>query len=966
MLIHFHLFRPQLPSIVIARDRLMDLISQVSSARVIAIEAPAGYGKSIAVAEVVQRMAVHYAWYPLEYLDHKTSLAFVWNLVRAIQVGNPEFGRQIESILHDLLQSDLPTRDPDWLRNTILPALVGEITRLTSSLWIVLDNYHEIHSDEIDEAMIYLIDRAPDNTHFVVTSRNTLQWSARPRWEGRGTLATITTEDLALTTTESGALATAMGVRLSPEQIDWAHRTIGGWPVLQALVFRRLRGADSTEISRFLTELTLSSNVVYDYLYQELLREFDGSVRDFLCRTSILRRLDAVTCNALLDTMNADQILNRLGTSLFLRPERGPEGSSFLHRHDIFREFLQQVMYHEYSQDVINHLYTRLGEVYESENEWEKAITYYCHAEQPDKVSLIIRQQAAHLIDASDIMQLEIWLKQVPKHWLEQDPVLLIYQGIVFANKRNLAFNIQAENCLAKARQLAEERGDLDHVALADIELGWLSWLTHQYTRALNIVGPILKQPFMPAWLRVRGLHCLSMVSQGLDHYSDAIEFAQQALTLYRQLNMMPSAVRMLRHLSSAYVSIGQLQAALKALGDAYHLSRALQLGDWAVAWNDNQWAQILIHLGLFDEARMRLDEADALMAKHRQLGSQSDLLDFILITRGHLHRDTYDYQLAENLYRSAGRGLHETSNGVILALRLTQTDRNQEALDLAQISWRKHQGVESPVRRAKYQVLLGLAYVGVGNRLPALSCLEQSAKTLMEHGAIYDLTAVQIYLAQLYFALDMPNRGLACLDEAMKWMARNECYNLDIWLPWAVAEMCAVALRHRIVPDFVEGLAIRRLTSAHANPFLPLVNSPQQDVRDRAIRILRSQTDTLRLTARELLNTCKHDATRRRLVNWLDSGWLKELALISLAHMLSWRELETFLAWIYPPFDGSIERISNELVISVDTVNRHLQNSRRDLEEAGIVAFAGGKNARMEAYGWAVRSQFIDPYAST
>ncbi len=103
MLIPRHLFRPKpFPRIYIARDRLVQLMRSFDYAKVLVVEAPGGYGKSLAVAEYARHTPAQVVWYPLEFLAGDAVLPCVENLVIAIQAAMPEFGRHIQSLVEDL------------------------------------------------------------------------------------------------------------------------------------------------------------------------------------------------------------------------------------------------------------------------------------------------------------------------------------------------------------------------------------------------------------------------------------------------------------------------------------------------------------------------------------------------------------------------------------------------------------------------------------------------------------------------------------------------------------------------------------------------------------------------------------------------------------------------------------------------------------------------------------------------
>lgn len=938
----------------IPRERLRNLFRSCDPAKLIVVEAPAGYGKSIAVDDFTRHILAPVAWYPLEWLYEPNALYFVWNLVQAIQSSSPEFGMQTHLLLQEAITNETLSSQDSWLSTSILPNLLKELATVDGPLWVVLENYHLVNDHpEIRQITLHLIEDTLTKIRFIITLRPLSEKSFTPPWSGQSSMATISAAELAFTLTESQALARKLGLRLNHVQLEKITEKTAGWPLTQNWLYQLCRGKGTEEISRL-----LDGSLNYETVAEEFLQQQSSILRDFLCKTSLLVELTPSICNALLEIDDADALLERLRDSSFLHRL---EGKVFKHSHENVREFLQQALWHGYGEAEVKYLYNRLAQIYEQQGEWDHAIVHYQSSQQFSEINRLITTQAESLIGSAQINRLANWLSHLPESWIEKTPSLLIYKGLVLANEQNLL----AEDYFIRAQRLSEEQGDTLITVRAKIELSWSYFLRGNLNRAAEILQEILAKPELSPQLRAKHLHYLAVVTYYLDHFEEALKFAEEASLLLRQIGTTEAKAelaRLLRHLSTNYQILWRHQEAIKTLKEARRLTEALNLGGWSLAWIDNLLAEFHRRLGRFQEAHTYLDQADAFLNPYRELGVHSPLFDYVLITRGHLYRGEYDYNRAESLYRQAGRG---HPNGVFLALRLEQQDQTQTALEMAQGNWSSKQSLDSIVTRAMYQAMLGLAYLNTGHHQLTKDYLESAAETFANHGAIYQLVVTRMYLAKSYFVLNQQPQGITCLHYVFSQMAQTHCYNLDWWQPWVVAEMCAVALREQIEPDFVEQLVYKRLAAAYLTPFLPLINDAHEVVRVQATRILHHFGEQTRLYARQLLNECPEQLTRARLLAWLDSGWLTEIGLITLKQMLSWRQIEIFLLWICPRLQGSIDQIAKEAILESDTVNTYLKSIRISMQEKGKLSLPRGKGAHAPAYDWAIRHQFINPHST-
>lgn len=92
-------------------------------------------------------------------------------------------------------------------------------------------------------------------------------------------------------------LNAAMGLALTPEQIELLERRTEGWIVGLQMAALSIQGRDP---QAFLDSFAGDDRYIADYLIEEVLNHQPEAVRDFLLRTSILEKLSAPLCAAVL------------------------------------------------------------------------------------------------------------------------------------------------------------------------------------------------------------------------------------------------------------------------------------------------------------------------------------------------------------------------------------------------------------------------------------------------------------------------------------------------------------------------------------------------------------------------------------------------------------------------------------------------------------------------------------------
>ena len=181
----------------------------------------------------------------------------------------------------------------------LLTTLLNEITTLSDNFILVLDDYHVIDSQPVDQALTFLVDHLPPQMHLVIASREDpptpVGSIARPRPVDR-----TARRRFAVYAHRSRRVSQS---RDGPESFCGRHRCFGeshrrldcGSAISRPRLARTQGQSDAT---RFIESFTGSHHFVLDYLLEEVLQKQSASTQSFLLGTSILDRLCGPLCEA--------------------------------------------------------------------------------------------------------------------------------------------------------------------------------------------------------------------------------------------------------------------------------------------------------------------------------------------------------------------------------------------------------------------------------------------------------------------------------------------------------------------------------------------------------------------------------------------------------------------------------------------------------------------------------------------
>jgi len=303
-----------------------------AEARLILVDAPAGFGKTILIAQwrSAAGEARPFAWITLDPADDDPARLW-WHVVLALERACPGLADR------DLLRF-LRTRAPD-IMGTLLPALVNALAELSEPVVLVLDDYHSVKEPSCHEQVEFLlVNLLPPAQAVIITRAGPPLPLARLR--AAGEMTEIRMNELRFAPDEAAALIGAVaGVRLGERDLAGLVDRTEGWPAGVYLAALSLRGRPAP--SSFVQQFTGNNKYISDYLFEEVIDRQPAHVQQFLTRTAILDGFSAPLCEAVTEAADAAGLIDVLEReNLFVVPL--DDNRQWLRYHHLFAEVLRR------------------------------------------------------------------------------------------------------------------------------------------------------------------------------------------------------------------------------------------------------------------------------------------------------------------------------------------------------------------------------------------------------------------------------------------------------------------------------------------------------------------------------------------------------------------------------------------------------------------------------------------------
>lgn len=378
--------------------------------RVVAVTAPAGYGKTSFLAEWAAREARPVIWLSLDRLDDDpvTLLALLAaGFSRATGTDNARTA---------------------GMRGTSSGALSRSAPRLASTLRtsatpfvIMVDDLHHVRSAGSEDVLSVIISGIPEGSQFVAASR--FDQPHVPRLRASGDTYEVGVAELALGTDAARRIFAEERVELSPDQAVSVVERTEGWAVGIHLAAVIARDSDDPAAT-----ITGDDRYVTDYLYRESLAAISPDMQAFLRRTAILDRFSAPLCDAVTggasDGASACNTLRELeASSAFLVPL--DRRRQWFRYHPLFREFLLGEL-ERVEPEIAGELHLRAADWYEENGTPALAVEHLLAGGYRQRCIQLVAELAMPIYRVGEIETLRRWIDQLGPAVADEHPPLAV------------------------------------------------------------------------------------------------------------------------------------------------------------------------------------------------------------------------------------------------------------------------------------------------------------------------------------------------------------------------------------------------------------------------------------------------------------------------------------------------------------------------------------------------------------
>jgi len=373
---------------IIERPRLTRLLDE-TTARVIMLVAPAGYGKTVLARQWLKGRS-HAFYRATESAD-----------LGVIGLGLLDVGKSVTPEIGDRFDQWLRTRRGTEASDVAVDLLAEDLRMWPNGAWLAIDDYHVLGGDA---------ERLVGNLHRTSTLRLLLTSRRRPEWCSSrdllyGEIYELSTADLAMNRQEASGVLTELGDNAG-EIIELAH----GWPAVIGLA----AFAPDRQVRR---DAALPP-ALHSYIAEELYSSLGAETRSGLSQLSLLSNpTDSLATRLLGSTTRAvlDEGL-RVGFLSSYQP-------AVFAIHPLLREFLHEKLRLEVDQDSRLRLLHDTVELLEEEGLWEDAFDVIQRFGLDDRLESLVSNAMYDLLDRGMLAILAQFL-QYGTSRLDDSPVL--------------------------------------------------------------------------------------------------------------------------------------------------------------------------------------------------------------------------------------------------------------------------------------------------------------------------------------------------------------------------------------------------------------------------------------------------------------------------------------------------------------------------------------------------------------
>jgi ATP/maltotriose-dependent transcriptional regulator MalT/DNA-binding SARP family transcriptional activator len=738
---------------IVRRPRLNGFIDAAVGGKGILVAAPAGYGKTTLVVDWLSTSDFAAVWVSLDAWDNEL----------------PAFARAVAAAIRLRFDIDVPLGDERfWQPRTIATVLINAIAEQDDYVVLVLDDVHAVESSaDIMATLGYVLERAPENLHIVMTSRTRPPIPSLARLIARREVSTIGAADLAFSPREVRELLATLGRPVSEDESESLYERTEGWAAALILgagsAGAQPHGSEGDASGASGAGLSLA-----DYVHGEALDTVPEDLRKFLRRISLLPVWTPALCNDVTGRRDAERLLKDAATRVLFVTQHADEPPMY-RCHQLMRSLLMQQFrsedpagFADAGRDAADTL-SRFGMLNE-------AVELLFELEEWTNAADVLVDIAPRLVQQGQARGLAEWIDRLPRPALAAKPDLLVWRA-------HAAYKLQdpdeALRLIDDAVRALRDAGDMRGLVPALFVRGETQRLKGYYDEALATFGEAR------ALLEHSGDEDLRLSGEALRHIGvthaitgdldAAVTELEEARRLLEQVGDLDGITNACNTLAQCYSRRGEPTAALGALQRARSaLERAGNTFD--LGMNLNNTGMLYFEMGEYEQALQLYDRGLRLV---RAAGSTRDEA-FMVAGSAEAYREMGRFEESLATYLAGqplieGMQIPELTAEFIEGLALTRSGLGQleEAARLSASVTPK--ASDGPSRYARHAMVDARIAIERGDPSSAVKMLDGALKLFEAANDRHGMASAAFVRARALFESHQPRRAMTGLEDAAR-----------------------------------------------------------------------------------------------------------------------------------------------------------------------------------------------------
>jgi LuxR family maltose regulon positive regulatory protein len=425
---------PFVPAQTIARERLFERLRSGRGLKLGLVACPVGFGKSTLLSAWIASESRPAAWVTLDEGDDDAVV--MWShVIEALAGACPGLARE----------ELLATAAAAPVVEVVLPRLVNDLVE-QGEVVLVLDDFHRLSSPSTRQSVGWFVEHLPASVQLVISTRTDppLPLGAL---RAHGQLLELRADELRFTPPEASEFLNGrLGLELAESDVELLVARTEGWP---AGIYLALSLAGSADRHGLVKAFDGTSAHVVDFLASEVLAAHEPELQTFMLRTSVLERLCAELCDAVLERDGSAAALRSLArTNLFLLPL--DDRRRWFRFHHLFAQILR-VELERREPGLVGDLHRRAFEWHSRSGTTDEAIHHAVAARAFTEAGRLITETWVHYANAGRTSSVLDWLQRFPDAVVDGDARLLLAKAWVLALR---AREDEMRAAMARVREL--------------------------------------------------------------------------------------------------------------------------------------------------------------------------------------------------------------------------------------------------------------------------------------------------------------------------------------------------------------------------------------------------------------------------------------------------------------------------------------------------------------------------------